>query len=374
MKVTKIETFSGWASYCNWYFLRLETDNGLVGWGEGSFPGPLSAVQAAVQEMSALVLDREFEGTEVTWQRLYHAWRWRGGAVANTALSAFDLALWDLEGKSQKQPVYRLLGGAIRETVPAYSSHHLWKEPKQASVDARRAVENGYSALKWVLASIWDNRNVAASIDKAVDIMAAAREGAGRGCELFIDCSEMLTVETAKRLSKALEDIDIGFLEEPLPFENTKALIALIPELKTRVATGERLLSRWEYRELIESGLGIVLQPDLMHAGGLTEVRKIANAADTYFQPVAPHNAGGPISTAAAVHLGLSIPNFLILETMDDERALRDGICVQPMGPARGVFSMPTGTGLGIELDVDKLRTLKHRPSPLGRAPRLWLG
>lgn len=374
MKIAKVETFIGWAHYCNWLFLRVETDDGLVGWGEATLPGPASAVKAVIDELGAMFIGEPFEGVEVAWQRAYHAWRWRGGAVSQTAVSAFDLAFWDLEGKALGVPCYRLLGGALRQNVPCYSSHHMWTDPETAERDARQVAKDGYTGLKWVLLTVWDNRDVASSIDRAVEIMAAARAGAGRNMQLFIDCSEVLTVDTARRLARALEPYDIGFLEEPIPFENPKAMIRLQDEIGIPFATGERLLSRWEFRELIEDGRPLILQPDIMHCGGLTEARKIASAADTYYLPISPHNAAGPVSSAAGVHLGLAIPNFMLLETMDDERATRDAICVDPMQCTNGVFARPEAPGLGVELDIEALKQRTYKPSPSGKAPKLYLG
>jgi galactonate dehydratase len=296
--------------------------------------------------------------------------------VAHTALSAFDLALWDLEGKHLGVPVYRLLGGAIRQDVPAYSSHWLYNstDPADAFEQAKLTVNDGFNAFKWGLPRVWDNRDVASSISRAVDILTAAREGGGPDCRIYIDCSEILTRETARRLDRALERFDIGWLEEPLPFENPKALVQLSREMQTPIATGERLLSRWEYRELLEEGGCAVIQPDVMHAGGLTEVRKIASAADTYFIPVAPHNPAGPIATLAGIHLGLSLANFLTLETMADEQELRDAICVSPVKFHSGVFHRPELPGLGTELDTEQLSKMAGKRQPAGEAPRLWLG
>lgn len=374
MKISRIETFAGWAHYCNWLFLRVETDDGLVGWGEATLPGPLSAVEGVINELAPLFVGEHFEGVEVAWQKAYHAWRWRGGAVSQTAVSAFDIAFWDLEAKALGVPVHRLLGGALRQDVPCYSSHHMWTDPETAERDAKEVAAKGYTGLKWVLLSIWNNREIASSIDLAVDIMAAAREGAGQDVQLFIDCSEVLTVDTARRLARALEPYDIGFLEEPVPFENPKAMLRLRDEIDIPFATGERLLSRWEFRELIEDGGPIILQPDVMHCGGLTEARKIASAAETYYLPISPHNAAGPVSSAAAVHLGLTVPNFMLLETMDDERATRDRLCVDPIVCENGVISRPDAPGLGVELNVEELRKLTYKPSPAGKAPKLWLG
>jgi galactonate dehydratase len=208
---------------------------------------------------------------------------------------------------------------------------------------------------------------------RAVEVVAAAREGAGPDTEIYIECSELLSPRLAVQADHALSPYRPGWFEEPIPFENARAMAQLQRELRTPIATGERLLSRYEYRELLEAGGCRVIQPDLMHAGGLTEVRRIAALADTWYIPVAPHNPGGMICTMAAMHLAASIPNFLVLEQMEPQRAERDRLSCPPVRFEDGHFLLPETPGLGIEPDLELLSGLEFRPQPRSdRAGALW--
>ncbi len=366
MKITRIETFKFWVDWCNWLFVRIDTDEGLSGWGEGSLHGAIESVETAIREMAPHLIGEDPAGPERHWHRLYHAWRWRGGAVSQTALSALDIALWDLEGKRLGVPVARLLGGAIRTRLRGYASHWLQgaDTPEKAYEGAKEAVRRGFTAFKWRPFSAEGlRRNEAAEFRRAAALMEAARDGAG-DAEIFIECSEFLSPRTAPMLDAALQPFRPGWFEEPIPFENARAMANLQREIRTPIATGERLLSRFEYRELLEQGGCRIVQPDLMHAGGFTEIRKIAALADTWYVPVAPHNPGGPICTAAAMHLAASIPNFLILEQMEPQRALRDRASSVPIRFDHGDFLLPDGAGLGIEPNLEALRDMSFRPQP----------
>jgi galactonate dehydratase len=366
MKITRIETFKFWVDWCNWLFVRIDTDEGLSGWGEGSLHGAIESVETAIREMSPHLIGEDPAGPERHWHRLYHAWRWRGGAVSQTALSALDIALWDLEGKRLGVPVARLLGGAIRTRLRGYASHWLQgaDTPEKAHAGAKEAVRRGFTAFKCRPFSAEGlRRNEAAEFRRAAALMEAARDGAG-DAEIFIECSEFLSPRTAPMLDVALQPYRPGWFEEPIPFENARAMANLQREIRTPIATGERLLSRFEYRELLEQSGCRIVQPDLMHAGGFTEIRKIAALADTWYVPVAPHNPGGPICTAAAMHLAASIPNFLILEQMEPQRALRDRASSVPIRFDNGDFLLPDGPGLGIEPNLEALRDMSFRPQP----------
>ncbi|MEP7064100.1 MAG: mandelate racemase/muconate lactonizing enzyme family protein [Betaproteobacteria bacterium] len=375
MKITAVHTFKFWVDWCNWLFVRIDTDEGLSGWGEGSLHGSIDAVETAIREMAPQLVGEDPAGPERHWHRMYHAWRWRGGAVSQTALSALDIALWDLEGKRLGVPVARLLGGAIRTKLRAYASHWLQgaNTPEAAFEGAREAVRRGFSGFKCRPFSAEGLRaNEAGEMRRAAALMEAAREGAG-DAEIFIECSEFLSPRTAPMLDAALQPFRPGWFEEPIPFENARAMARLQREIRTPIATGERLLSRFEYRELLESGGCKIVQPDLMHAGGFTEIRKIAALADTWYVPVAPHNPGGPICTAAAMHLAASIPNFLILEQMEPQRAMRDRASNIPIRLEDGHLLLPEGPGLGIEPNLDALAEMSSRPQPMSeRAGSLY--
>ena len=376
MKITKIETFKYWIEWCNWLFVKVSTDEGLYGWGEGSLHGAIESVETAIHELEPVLVGQDPSGVERHWQAMYHAWRWRGGPTLFTAMGALDIALWDLEGKRLGVPVYRLLGGPFRDRLRVYASHWLAgvDTPEQAREGAREAIRRGSTAFKWGPFNAKRLReNEARAIAHAAELMAAAREGAGPDVEIFVECGERLSPRTAVMAAQAFAPYRPGWFEEPIPFENAKAMARLQQEMPVPIATGERLLSRWEYRELLEGGGCKIIQPDVMHAAGITEVRKIATMADTYYIPVAPHNPGGPICTLAAMHLAAAIPNFYILEQMEDERPLRDELCTNPVRLRDGFFELPTTPGLGTDLRLEVLKERPFRPQPIsGSTESLW--
>jgi galactonate dehydratase len=376
MKITKVETFKFWVDWSNWLFVRISTDEGIFGWGEASLHGAIESVETAIHEYTAHLIGHDPAGPEQHWHRLYNAWRWRGGAVFMSALSALDIALWDIEGKRLGVPIHRLLGGAHRDRLKVYASHWIrgTDSPETAHEAAREAVKRGFSGFKCSPFTFEGlQKSEAGAISRAVDVVAAAREGAGADTEIFIECSELLSPRLALRLDDVLSPYRPGWFEEPIPFENARAMAQLQQSLRTPIATGERLLSRFEYRELLESGGCRIIQPDLMHAGGVTEVRRIAALADTWYVPVAPHNPGGPICTMASMHLAAAIPNFMILEQMEPQRQFRDRACRPAIQFEAGDFIVPQRPGLGVEPDLEVLASQAFQPQPLNeRRGALW--
>jgi galactonate dehydratase len=376
VKITGVRIFKYWVHWRNWVFVRLETDEGLYGWGEASLHGTVEAVEAAVQELTRTLVGHDPAGVEGHWQRMYHAWRWRGGPILMTALAALDCALWDIEGKRLGVPVYRLFGGPTRERIRAYASH--WLEgcdtPEKVAAGAREAARRGFTMFKWTPGTLRPDamrRDERGAIARAAELMAAAREAAGEGMEIAVECAEFFTHRTAVLAGKALAPYRPYWLEEPLPFENPKAMARLKGELPVPLATGERLCSKWEFRELVELGGADVLQPDLIHAGGISEVRRIAALADTYYLPVAPHNSSGPIANLLSVHLAASIPNFLVLEEIEAETELRDALCTHPLRLEAGHFPLPAEPGIGTDLKLEVLEAAgeahRYRPQPSSR-------
>lgn len=372
MKITRIDTCKYWVDWCNWLFVRITTDEGLVGWGEGSLHGAIESVETAITEFTPHLIGHDPAGPEHHWHRLYNAWRWRGGAVFMTALSALDIALWDIEGQRLGVPVYRLLGGAHRDRLRAYASHWLSgvRTPEAAFAGAREAVRLGFGAFKCSpLTYEGLQRDETGELSRAGEIIAAAREAVGPDFEIFIECSELLSPRLAVRLDQVLAPYRPGWFEEPIPFENAKAMAQLQRELRTPIATGERLLSRFEYRALIEESGCRIIQPDPMHAGGFTELRRIASLADTYYISVAPHNPGGPVCMAAAMHLGAAIPNFYILEQMEPQRATRSAASRPAPALVDGHFLLSDAPGLGVAPDLEMLRGREFRPQPRAERP-----
>ena len=371
MKIVGVETFTYWVEWCNWLFVRIDTDEGLHGWGEGSLHGSIPAVEAAIHELADTLLGEDPAGVERHWHALQHAWRWRGGHVHTTAIGAIDIALWDLEGKRLGVPVARLLGGPYRKQLPVYASHWLAgaSTPEDAAAGASEAVRRGFRAFKWTAfdpGALLENE--AREIARKAEFMAAAREAVGPDIEIYVECGERLSPRTALAAAEAFAPYRPGWFEEPIPFENPAAMVQLAQRLPVPIATGERLLSRWEFRELLAGGGCQVAQPDVMHGGGITELKRIASLAEMWTVPIAPHNPGGPICTLASMHLAAGIPNFLVLEQMEEERALRDSICTDPVRFEQGCFVLPDTPGLGTEVNLDVLQDRGFRRQPQRRS------
>lgn len=376
MRITAVDTVKVWVDWCNWLFVRISTDEGLVGWGEASLHGAIDPVERAVHDYGGHLIGEDPSGPERHWHRLYNAWRWRGGAVFMSALAGIDIALWDLEGKRLGVPVHRLLGGPHRTRLPVYASHWLQGAagPDDAHAGAVEAVTRGFRGFKFSpFRREQLHQDEAAELRRGAALMEAARDGAGPDIEIFIECSEFFSPRTLPMVDALLSPFRPGWLEEPVPFENAAVMAAMQSQIKTPIATGERLLSRFEYRELLERGGCRIIQPDLMHAGGITEVRRIASLADTWYVPVAPHNPGGPICTAAAMHLAASVPNFFVLEQMEPQRAVRDRASKPAIRFDDGHFLLPEGPGLGIEPDLEMLQDLPFKQQPrVERNGALW--
>lgn len=373
MRVTKVEIFKHWVQWRNWVLVRVSTDEGLHGWGEASIPGSVEAVEAAIHSLADLYLiGRDPAGIEAHWHGMHHAWRWKGGPILLTAIAGLEGALWDIEGKRLGVPVYRLLGGPIRDRVRIYASHwiHHAETLDQVAAEAKEAVRRGFNAFKW--SPFPRNKypgDEARTIAEGRERMAVAREAVGSNVEIMVEAAEQFTPRSALRAANAIAEFNPFWFEEPIPRENSKALAELKQQFPVPIATGENLLARWEFRELLELSAADVIQPDLVHAGGITEVRKIASLADTYYVPVAPHNSGGPIATLTSLHLMAAIPNFLILEQMEEEREIRAAASTVPLEFEDGCFKVPTGPGWGTDLNLEALAEYPYRQHPAsGRA------
>jgi galactonate dehydratase len=367
-RIVSIETFQHSVGWIEWVFVKIRSDDGEEGWGEASLHGPVAPVIEAIRAYAEHLIGQEATEPESHWYRLHNAWRWRGGAVFMTAMSAIDVALWDMEARRLGVPLYRLLGGAHRKELRLYASHWLQdvKTAQEAFDGAREAVRRGFLGFKFCPFSFERMRNDPfGAIRHTSEIMAAAREGAGPETEIYIECGELLSPRTAPAMLKALEPHRPAWIEEPFPFEGPHAIARLQSETDIPVAVGERLLSRSEFRELLEKGGCRVVQPDVMHGGGITELRKIAALAEVYQVTVAPHNPGGPLCMAASMHFAASIPNFLVLEQIEPDRALRDAASEPAPILRNGYIELSDAPGLGMRPNLDALKDY-----PAGKTPR----
>ncbi|WP_406472300.1 galactonate dehydratase [Streptomyces sp. NBC_01615] len=355
MKIVKVETFR---VPPRWLFLRIATDEGIAGWGEPIVEGRAETVAAAVAELSDVLLGADPGPIEDHWQVLAKGGFYRGGPVLSSALAGIDQALWDIKGKALGVPVYELLGGPVRERARVYRWIHGATAPELAEAGLR-AVEQGYDAVKLNLTDRLRPLDTPATLRRAVDRLTALREAVGWEVDMAIDFHGRFSTATARRTLPLLEPLQPMFVEEPVLPEFSRDLTALTATTPIPLATGERLYSRWDFRDVLRTGIAVA-QPDLSHAGGISEVRRIAAMAEAHDVALAPHCPLGPIALAASLQVDFATPNFLIQEQSLDihSPAPAFGHLANPTAFrfADGHVERTTAPGLGIEIDEEAVR------------------
>src|SRR6186713_733992 len=340
VKITKLETF---LIKPRWLFLKIHTDAGVVGLGEPLLEGRALTVQTAIKEVEPYLIGKDPRHVIHHWQAIYRHAFYRGGPILTSALSGIDQALWDIKGKLLGVPVYELFGGPTRDRVRVYGRASTPDE-------IRKRKSEGFTVIKTGLAhehpaNIVENPRF---IKHAVDSFAALRDAGGSDMDIGIDFHGNISPQTAKLIIKELEPYHPMFIEEPCQAQNADVMADIAHGTHLPIATGERIFTKWGFRELLEKKAASILQPDLCHAGGLTEGRIIAGMAESYYIPIAPHNPMGPISLASGLQLAASIPNFLVQEQV----TLGEGYLKKPFKLQKdGTVLIPDGPGLGIELD-----------------------
>ena len=366
MRITSLQTFEMWGEPRNWVFVKLLTDEGLYGWGEGTLENKTQTAQAAIHELGEYLIGKDPIPVEHHWQAMFRHGFWRGGVVLNTALAALDQAMWDLRGKALGVPVYQLLGGPTRQRIRLYTHVGIY-DPNKMVDDAQRDLADGFTAVKTGAWAGDTSLPEAQAIAAFADRVGRLRETVGPGVEIMIDNHGRSRPSSAVRLMKALEPFRLYWFEEPTQPDDLEGLHALRAAGATMdLASGERLYSKWDFRPLFEKRLVDVIQPDICHAGGLTELKKIAALAEAYYIQVAPHSPQGPVSTAACAHLALGIPNFHILEYVRSE-PWRQRVLKEPWPVVDGQLEVPDRPGLGVDLDEDVIRSSPPRQSGVPR-------
>ena len=342
LKITKLETF---LVRPRWLFLKIHTDAGIVGLGEPILEGRAKTCATAVAELAPYLVGKDPRAVVHHWQAMYRHAFYRGGPILTSALSGVDQALWDIKGKALGVPVYELLGGPTRKRIRVYTG---------AGPDSiRDRAAAGFTAFKTGVPGRRRARIVETKgfVDHVAEQFARMREAGGPEADIGIDFHGAVSPQTAKLLIKAIEPYQPMFVEEPVQSQNVDVMAEIARSTHIPIATGERIFTKWGFREILEKGAASILQPDLCHAGGITEVRLIAGMAEAYYAALAPHNPLGPISLAAGVQIAASIPNFLCLEQV----TLGAGYLKQPFVVKGGYLDLPTAPGLGIELDENAL-------------------
>ena len=347
-----------------WLFLRLETSDGTVGWGEPVVEGKARTVRGAVEELlDTYLLGEDPSRIEDHWQTMYRGGFYRGGPVLMSAIAGIDQALWDIKGKQLGAPVYELLGGRARDRIRVYQ----WiggDRPSEVGDAAAERVDAGLTALKMNATPELRRVDTPATVQRAVDRLAAVRDRVGDEVDIGVDFHGRVSKPMAKRLAAALEPYEPMFIEEPVLSEHNEALPKIAETTTVPIATGERLFSRWDFKHLFEQGVVDLIQPDVSHAGGITEVKKIADMAEAYDVAMAPHCPLGPIALASCIQVDACSHAALIQEqSLDIHYNETSDVLDYLEDPSvfeyeDGYVDIPSGSGLGIEIDEDHVREM----------------
>ena len=372
MKITNLNLYLVRPRWC---FLEMETDEGITGWGEPVLEGHCDAVKACVEEMKPYLIGQDPGRIEDLWSTIYRAGFYRGGGVLMSAMAGIDQALWDIKGKRFGVPVYELMGGACRDSIRVYS----WiggDRPADVGKAAREKMDAGFTAVKMNATEELQFIDTYAKIDQVLERVASIREACGKHFGIAIDFHGRVHKPMAKVLAKKLEEFDPMFLEEPVLCENMEYFPEIAACCNIPIATGERLFTRWDFKRLFQTGGMDIIQPDLSHAGGLTEVKKIAAMAEAYDIALAPHCPLGPIALASCLNVDATSYNAAIQEqsigihynvgksVLDYVKNQADFTFVD------GMVQMPRLPGLGVE--VNRELVLEEAKTPHSWKNPVW--
>ena len=316
MKITDIKTFAVYACRTNFVFVKIETDEGISGVGEGTLEYKENALMGAIQDIKRVLIGRDPRQVEQICFDIYRDSYWRLGPVLQSALSAVEIAMWDIKGKKAGIPVYEMLGGKCREQVRMYAN--VWfagaKTPEEFASAAVKAKNMGVTALKWdpfgKAYLFMDN----AEFKKSIEIVEAVRGTVGNDVDLLIEGHGRFDIATSIKIANALKPFEPYFFEEPTPPDSFDAIAEVHRKSPVPIAGGERIYGLMQMREYLEKGCVDFVQPDLSHCGGISAVKKMAAMAESHYVALAPHNPSGPIANAATLNIAASTPNFRILE------------------------------------------------------------
>jgi galactonate dehydratase len=375
--VTKYEVFF---LAPRWVFLKIETDEGISGWGEPVLEGRAHTVAAAVNELMLDVVGKNPFEIERLWQRMKKGSFYRGGAIMDSALAGIDQALWDIKGKALGVPVYQLLGGQVRDRVRIYGhiggagsedghTHApINTDIKELLASADAQIARGLTALKFCPADGLEHIDTPEVLKNIVARVTAVREHVGDSIDIALDFHGRFSLAMARRVFPYLEPLNLLFIEEPVLPEFTDRFELIVASTSTPIATGERLFDRKDFKDVLRTGIAVA-QPDLSHAGGISECRRIASMAEVYDVSMAPHCPLGPIALAACLQLDFATPNFLIQEQVIGlgrgdagsridmyNSALKYLVDLSVFDAPDGYIELMTKPGLGIEVDEAAVR------------------
>jgi len=364
MRITGQKVFVANASRTNFVFVKLYTDEGIDGVGEATLEWKTKTVVAALEELERVLVGRDPFAVDAIVEQLHRDSYWRTGAVFRTALGAVEAALLDIKGKALGVPVFELIGGRFRDRVRCYANHWFFgaQSPDDYAERARAAVAMGYRALKWDPFDVADLEMDRAQRRRTIAIVEAVRDAVGPDVDLMLDVHGRLNVPTAIAMCRALAPYDLTWIEEPTPPESIAALAEVRAASPVPIAAGERWYEPGRFLEALERKAVDVLQPDVSHAGGLGETKRVAHLAHAHLIPVAPHNPVGPVMNAMTLHLAVAIPNFMVFETVSIDVPWRKQLVRETLVFEDGAILAPTAPGLGVELIEEACARFPYAP------------
>lgn len=367
MKIIDVKPFVVDCFRTNFVFVKVYTDSGVTGVGEGTLEYKEKAFLGALEHIKEYLLGKNPLEIEKHWHSIYRDAYWRGGPVLMSALSSVEMALWDILGKHLGVPVYQLLGGKMNNKVRIYVNGWFAgaKEPEEFAEKAKQAVKRGVTAMKWDPFGKSYLNISSADLNKALRCVAAVREAVGDGVDLLIEGHGRFNVPTGIKIAKELEQFKPMFFEEPVPPDNLDALLRVKEKSPVAISAGERLYTRWDYRKMFDLSAADYIQPDISHAGGIMELKKIAAEAESRYIPFAPHNPSGPVANAATLQLAATCPNFEILEIMYSDVTWRKDITDEKLEYQDGYIKIPDRPGLGIEINEEECLRHPYKPHVL---------
>ena len=367
MKITDVKAYTMDAFRTNWTFIRVETDEGLYGWGEASLGTREKALEGCVEDLKRHIVGRNPLDTEKMWYEVYRDSYWKGGPVMMSAVSGIEIAMWDIAGKFFSTPVYNLLGGRMRNEVKIYAN--AWftgaKSPEEFAQKAKETVARGVKALKWDPFGKAYMTISKEDMENAVNCVGAVREAVGPYTDLLIECHGRFNPTTAIGISKELAPFKPMFMEEPTPPDNTDSLARVRDKSAVPIAAGERIYTKYGFWDILSKGAVDYAQPDIFHTGGIMEAKNIAAMCEANHIPVSFHNPSGPVSNAAILQLAACVPNFFIHEIMLTDGSFRKKITNEEVLFKDGTIQIPEKPGLGIDVNIEEIEKHPYVPRNL---------
>ena len=367
MKITDIKTFNVFTYRTNFVFVKLETDEGISGIGEGTLEYKENALLGAIEDIKRVLIGQDPREVERISHELYRDSYWRVGPVLQSAVSAVNMAMWDIKAKAAGVPVYEMLGGKVRDGVRMYAN--VWfagaKTADEFAAAAVKAKNMGITALKWDPFGKAYMYMENADFRRSIEIVEAVRGAVGNDVDLLIEGHGRFDIATGIKIANALKPFDPYFFEEPTPPDCLDALAQVHKSSPVPIAAGERLYSLPQMRDFLERGCADFAQPDISHCGGISAVKKMAALCEAHYVALAPHNPSGPVANAATLHIAASTPGFRILEICLTDVSWRKELTNERVVFDKGNILIPTGTGLGLEINEENCLKYPYQPIDL---------